>query len=112
MVTFKTFIIEKKEDDYKELLDQIASLKTTVINNQLVYISKKDKTYTVIEIDGDNYVESEVENGKQELIKTNKLYKDGNITNYDLAISRLKDYINAVKNEQFITLQSKEKYKY
>jgi hypothetical protein len=42
------------------------------------------------------------------IIKTQKLYKDGEVTNYDLACSRLKGFIAAIKAEQFISQETEE----
>lgn len=108
MVKFKTFLNETKQDDYSNLLDEVAILIDTVVGEQLVYVKKEGETYIVIEISGEDYVESKITDGDQKVIKTSKLYKDGEIVNYDLAISRLKEYKNAIKNEQFLQMQSEE----
>ena len=42
------------------------------------------------------------------VIKTQKLYKDGEVTSYDLACSRLKGFIAAIKAEQFISQETEE----
>lgn len=109
MVKFKTFLNETKQDDYSNLLDEVAILIDTVVGEQLVYVKKEGETYIVIEISGEDYVESKITDGDQKVIKTSKLYKDGEIVNYDLAISRLKEYKNAIKNEQFLEMLSEEK---
>lgn len=99
MVRFKKFLNEASEQDYAELLDQVAALLDTVVGDQLVWVSDNGKK-VVISISGEDYVESDMD-GK--VIKTQKLYKDGEVTNYDLAVSRLKAFKKAIEDEQFVT---------
>lgn len=98
---FKTFINEANEEEYGNLLDDVASL-LDAVGDQLVYVKKSGDTYTCIQLSGENYVEIKVQGSSQDIIKTQKIYKDGEVTNYDLAITRLKDLKSAIENEQFV----------
>ncbi len=94
---FKKFLNEASEEAYGNLLDQVNALLDT-IGGQGVWVNNGGKK-VVISISGEDYVESEM-NG--DIIKTQKLYKDGEVINYDLAISRLKEFKKAIENEQFV----------
>jgi hypothetical protein len=98
---FVKSITEGNTEEYASLLDDVMSLLDTT-GGQLPYIKKSGDTYTAIQISGENYVEIEVKGSEQNIIKTQKLYKDGEITNYDLAITRLKDLKKAIQDEQFV----------
>jgi hypothetical protein len=101
-IKFKKFISEASEEEYGNLLDDVASLLDTV-GDQLVYVKKSGDAYTCIQLSGENYVEVKVQGSEQDIIKTQKIYKDGEVTNYDLAIRRLKELKAAIENEQFIS---------
>jgi hypothetical protein len=53
-------------------------------------------------------ITSDTDNNAFTIIKTQKLYKDGEVTNYNLACSRLKGFIAAIKAEQFISQETEE----
>lgn len=99
MVKFKQFLKETAEEDYANLLDDAASLIDIAVGQNQVWVNDDGKK-VIINISGENYVQMDME-GK--VIKTQKLYKDGDVTNYDLACSRLKSFISAVKAEQFVS---------
>ena len=101
MVTFKQFLKESAEEDYANLLDDAASLIDTAVGQNQVWVNDAGKK-VIINISGENYVQMDMD-GK--VIKTQKLYKDGDVTNYDLACSRLKSFISAVKAEQFVSAE-------
>jgi hypothetical protein len=97
MVTFKKFLIEASTEEYASLLDDVVSLLDATGGKQ-VWV-KNGGSKVIIAISGENYVESDMD-GK--VIKTQKIYKDGEVTNYDLAISRLKALKSAIENDQFV----------
>ena len=105
MVKFSQFLNEEKNDEYSDLLDDVVALLDTV-GDQLVYVGKSGSSYTVIELSGENYVESKVTGSDKELIKTQKIFKDGDVVNYDLAIKRLKELKAAIENNQFVPQES------
>jgi len=93
---FKQFLIESAEEEYASLLDDAISLLDTTQQNS-VWVNDNGKK--IISISGENYVQMDM-SGK--IIKTQKLFKDGEITNYDLACTRLKNFIAAIKAGQFV----------
>jgi hypothetical protein len=95
---FKQFLNEESEKEYSDLLDKVATLFDTVVGDNLVWVKNDGQKATVL-ISGEDYVLKDMD-GK--IIKTQKLYKDGEITNYSLGISRLKEFIAAIENEQFV----------
>lgn len=97
-IKFSKFINEASEEEYGSLLDDVASLLDT-IGDQMVWVTDDGKK-VVISLSGENYVQSDMDGN---IIKTQKLYKDGEVTNYDLAISRLKAFKAAIENEQFVS---------
>jgi hypothetical protein len=97
MVNFKKFLNEASMEEYGDLLDDVVSL-LDATGGQQVWV-KNGGNKVIITISGENYVESDM-NG--DVIKTQKIYKDGEVTNYDLAISRLKALKSAIENEQFV----------
>lgn len=97
MVNFKKYLIEASMEEYGDLLDDVVSLLDATGGKQVWVKNGGDKV--IIAISGENYVESDM-NG--DVIKTQKIYKDGEVTNYDLAISRLKALKSAIENEQFV----------
>jgi hypothetical protein len=103
MVSFKQFLEESAQEEYISLLDDAVSMLETVGENQ-VWINDNGKR-VIISITGDNYVQMDMDGT---IIKTQKLYKDGEVTNYDLACSRLKGFIAAIKAEQFISQETEE----
>lgn len=107
-IKFSEFINEASEEDYGNLLDDIAALLDT-IGDQLVYVEKNGETYKVIQLSGENYVEMEIKGSEQNIVKTQKLYKDGEVTNYDLAITRLNEIKKAIQDEQFVPMPKDDK---
>ena len=103
MNKFLEFLHEASEEEFKTLLDKALTLKTEIIKQDKVWVNDQGKK-VLININQDNYVQSDMD-GK--VLNTQKLYKDGNITNYDLGIKRLKQFLTAVQNEQIIK-QKKE----
>lgn len=101
-IKFKTFIFEEKSEEYSNLLDEIATLLDSA-GQQMVWVKKDGESYIVIELNGEDYIESKVTGSDKEVIKTQKVYKDGEVVNYDLAIRRLKELKKAIENEQFIS---------
>lgn len=100
-IKFSKFLNEASEEEYGSLLDDVSSLLDTV-GDQLVYVKKTGDSYMCIQLSGENYVQLKVQGSEQDIIKTQKIYKDGEVTNYDLAISRLKELKSAIENEQFV----------
>ena len=100
-IKFSKFLNEASEEEYGSLLDDVSSLLDTV-GDQLVYVKKTGGSYMCIQLSGENYVQLKVQGSEQDIIKTQKIYKDGEVTNYDLAISRLKELKSAIENEQFV----------
>ena len=76
MVSFKQFLVESAQEEYISLLDDAVSMLETVGENQ-VWINDNGKR-VIISITGDNYVQSDMDGT---IIKTQKLYKDGEVTN-------------------------------
>lgn len=98
MVGFKQFINETtKEEEYSSLVDEVMLL----LQSEGATEFWIDDESTTIEIAGEDYIERK--DGK--VVKTSKLYKDGEITNYDLAISRLRDAVKAIKDGQIVVPQ-------
>ena len=98
MNKFMQFLKEAAEDDFKELLNTALSLVSANVKQNDVWVNANGKK-VIIKINQDNYIQSEID-GK--LISTQKLYKDGDVVNYDLGIKRLKEFIDAVKKDQII----------
>jgi len=94
MVSFKQFLNEAGQEEYAKLLDEVIALLTS---EGAVEFWTGDESHT-IEISGEDYIERK--DGK--IVKSSKLYKDGEVTNYDLAVSRLNSAIKAIKNGQAI----------
>lgn len=101
MVKFKEFLNEGKNEEYIDLLDDVAALLDTA-GDQYVWVKKTGSSYIVIELSGENYIESKITGSEKDVIKTQKIFKDGEVVNYDLAITRLKELKTAIENEQFI----------
>ncbi len=97
MVKFSQYLVEANMEEYSNLLDDVVSL-LDATGGQQVWVKNGGKK-VIITISGENYVESDM-NG--DVIKTQKIYKDGEVTNYDLAISRLKALKSAIENDQFV----------
>jgi hypothetical protein len=95
MVKFKNFLAEESQEEYASLLDELNALLTSEGATEF-WISDKSET---IEIQDENYIQRK----DGEIVKSQKLYKDGGVVNYDLAISRLKDAIKAVKAGNIVT---------
>ena len=98
MNKFMEFLSEAAEDDFKELLNTALSLVSAKVKQDDVWITSNGKK-VIIKINQDNYIQSEMD-GK--VISTQKLYKDGDVVNYDLGIKRLNEFIDAVKKDQII----------
>lgn len=107
-IRFRDFINEASEEDYADLLDDVMALLDT-IGDQLIYVEKNGEKYKAIQLSGENYVEIEVDGSDQNIIKTQKLYKDGEVTNYDLAITRLNEIKKAIQDEQFVPVPEDDK---
>lgn len=99
MVNFRAFLIESSESDYADLLNDAMSLIDAAVGQNQVWVNDAGKK-VIITLSAENYIQMDT-NGK--IIKTQKLYKDGEITNYDLACTRLKNFISAIKAEQFVS---------
>lgn len=101
MIKFKEFLKESSTEEYTDLLDDVSVLLDSAAG-QYIWVKKSGDSYTVIELNGENYIESTITGSEKDVIKTQKIFKDGEVINYDLAVERLKELKAAIENEQFI----------